>query len=654
MLTEGQSRRLVHVVFFALIFPIFVQAMGPIGGATDPGIRSVDRSVRTRHDEVTGSLVHSVDIKVPPGRNGLEPDLRFTYDSNNSDIANWFGFGWAINIPYIERINKRGTDKLYSTTTPNHFFSSLSGELATTTSSTAFAAKNDDGSFVKYTFSNDIWTAIDKMGNVYKFGYTTASRQDNPNDSSQIYKWMLTETRDANNNYIKYEYTKDRGQIYPSRITYTGNGTTDGQFEVEFAIESRADVATSSATAFPVITRYKVSEIMVEINNSWVRKYSLAYATSSSGVRSVLNTITESGQDEFSNVITLPVDDFDYATTTPGWTTSASWSMPNLDYINAGTHVIDLNGDGLTDAIQSDGTLNIAYLNDGDGTWTEDSNWDAPVNLDFIQNYGVGLVDLNGDGLVDVYKKWNTTNQVWLNNGNGWTHWTQTGWQMPDIDYQEEGSYLVDVNGDGLTDVLHARSYASVNKTYINNGDGTWTEDSGWDSPIYLDYDQTYGTGIAELNGDGLPDIYRDWGTINDVYLNNGHGWTLTPGWSMPAGDEPYGNAGYVYLDLNGDGLSDFVGARAISSSRISYINNGNGTWTEVSAWNFPSGEWLTDFGTGITDLNGDGLPDTFKKYDSNPPVNWVKLNNTKKIDLLTYAKNDTGGSSSYAYTPSP
>jgi len=50
---------------------------------------------------------------------------------------------------------------------------------------------------------------------------------------------MLEEVRDLNDNYIKYEYYKNDGQIYPSKVKYTGYNTTDGIFEVEFLRESR-------------------------------------------------------------------------------------------------------------------------------------------------------------------------------------------------------------------------------------------------------------------------------------------------------------------------------------------------------------------------------------------------------------------------------
>jgi len=50
---------------------------------------------------------------------------------------------------------------------------------------------------------------------------------------------------DTNNNYVRYIYTKDSGQIYPSQILYTGNGGTDGIFSIDFTKSSRSDTYTN-------------------------------------------------------------------------------------------------------------------------------------------------------------------------------------------------------------------------------------------------------------------------------------------------------------------------------------------------------------------------------------------------------------------------
>ncbi len=173
-------------------------------------------------NDINGPLTYDYPITVPPGRNGLQPDLKLNYNSQLSSEESAFGYGWNINIPYIERINRKGTDKLY---TESYFNSSLSGELVLI-SGTSYGSKVDNGEFLKYDFSNNSWLVTDKKGTKYKFGYSAASREDNPPDSTKVFKWNLEEVRDTNDNFIRYEYFKDAGQIYPAKIIYTGNATT--------------------------------------------------------------------------------------------------------------------------------------------------------------------------------------------------------------------------------------------------------------------------------------------------------------------------------------------------------------------------------------------------------------------------------------------
>ena len=78
-------------------------------------------------DNINGAFNYSYGITIPPGRNGFQPDLKLTYNNQHADlIPNIVGCGWNVDIPFISRINKSGTEKLY---TDDYFFSSLSGEL---------------------------------------------------------------------------------------------------------------------------------------------------------------------------------------------------------------------------------------------------------------------------------------------------------------------------------------------------------------------------------------------------------------------------------------------------------------------------------------------------------------------------------------------
>ncbi len=79
-------------------------------------------------DAATGAFTYSYPINLPPGRNGLQPSLSLNYHSQDLENDNLFGLGWSASIPYIERIPRKGVDKLYDGT-DEYFYSSLSGEL---------------------------------------------------------------------------------------------------------------------------------------------------------------------------------------------------------------------------------------------------------------------------------------------------------------------------------------------------------------------------------------------------------------------------------------------------------------------------------------------------------------------------------------------
>ena len=323
-------------------------------------------------DNLTGALIYNYDIVVPPGRNNLTPSLSLSYNSSNENNDSMVGYGWSISIPYIERINRSGSDTLYSQDT---YSSSVSGELVSV-GSNFYAPKSEKDDFNSYQKVTNGWIVTDKNGTTFKYGAQASTREDDPNDSTKVYKWMLEEVRDTNNNFVRYEYLKDNGRIYPSRIVYTGYNTTDGIFEISFATTSRTDLVSSYKSAFLVKPTIQVTSITTKINGSSARKYDLSYTAGDNGNRSMLSTITETGYDENGVSTVLPSTQFQYQTVNDQWTLNSSWNIPTY------------------------------------GTGTQ---------FGFLQN--AQLVDVNGDGLPDFVRAPGDANDgaVWLNTGNSWT-----------------------------------------------------------------------------------------------------------------------------------------------------------------------------------------------------------------------------------------
>jgi YD repeat-containing protein len=89
----------------------------PSGFGTDGTPTILNQNVFTsqntspKADGATGALTQSIPLDIPPGRNGLQPDLALKYNSQNTEdgVA---GYGWTVSIPYIQRMNKTGSQDL--------------------------------------------------------------------------------------------------------------------------------------------------------------------------------------------------------------------------------------------------------------------------------------------------------------------------------------------------------------------------------------------------------------------------------------------------------------------------------------------------------------------------------------------------------------
>ena len=177
---------------------------------------------------------------LPSGRNGITPPLVLRYNSYSKAIDSLYGFGWELPIAYIERSGKYGLEKLYQTTTIGTigFTLNLFGQsyelVALDNTGTSFGTKIESEP-IKITFhTSGSWTVIDSKGTQYRFGVNTQSREDDPTNTTRVYKWMIEEVQDTNGNMIRFFYFKDSGQIYPKTILYTGTASENGIFKINF------------------------------------------------------------------------------------------------------------------------------------------------------------------------------------------------------------------------------------------------------------------------------------------------------------------------------------------------------------------------------------------------------------------------------------
>src|SRR5215468_1183323 len=91
----------------------FSASFGPSDAPTDPNPNVFSLNAIPRVDGQSGALTQSLKLDIPPGRNGLQPDLALQYNNQRTEDS-IVGYGWTITIPYIQRLNKTGSQNLYN------------------------------------------------------------------------------------------------------------------------------------------------------------------------------------------------------------------------------------------------------------------------------------------------------------------------------------------------------------------------------------------------------------------------------------------------------------------------------------------------------------------------------------------------------------
>ena len=283
--------------------------------------------------------------------------------------------------------------------------------------------------------------------------------------------------------------------------------------------------------------------------------------------------------------------------------------VSGVGFAGFGVAVGDLNGDGKLDVIAGSNDGIFVMIGDGKG------NLSNPVDIGFGPNpTQVALADVNGDKKLDAVVLDNLNGNFWvlLGNGNG-TFQAATMYPIGTAQALTPAMLVADLNGDGAPDIAVA-GQTPLPGSFLNapgsilvfsgNGDGTFQPGVPYNPSGQVNWALAAG----DFNGDGLTDLVfasnqQSTPTQVGVMFGTASGTFQAPA-SYATGSLP-GRA--ALADLNGDGVLDMVVAAASFNGNLSvFIGNGDGTFQ-------PAVTYPIAFGAGsvaVGDFNGDGKPD--------------------------------------------
>jgi len=271
-------------------------------------------------------------------------------------------------------------------------------------------------------------------------------------------------------------------------------------------------------------------------------------------------------------------------------TTSDSLNVQTDVYVynGAGVAVGDIDNDGLPDIFFSGNMVSSRlYLNKGHMKF-EDITRQAGITTTKWAT-GATMVDINNDGYLDIYvsvsgppwsKPEERANLLFINNGNHTFTEAAAKYGIADTGFTTHAVFL-DYDRDGCLDLF------VLNNSPRDFTRGVLSQPMGMRGTTPGSYNELYHNDCPGGKPGKFTNVSRQAGILRDA----GYG------------------LGVVVADLNGDGWPDIYVSNDGTPNDVVYVNNGDGTFTNKAA------KWLkhtseAGMGVDIADFNNDGRPD--------------------------------------------
>ncbi|WP_421131755.1 SpvB/TcaC N-terminal domain-containing protein [Alteromonas sp. A079] len=627
-----------------------------------------------------GAGSYNIPIDVVPGRAGMAPSVSLNYSSRAGvGIA---GVGWSLNASgSISRCEATLAQDGFMGAVKFNYSNDklcLSGKRLIAFSG-AYGAANTEYRFEiddftrvyqrvgNTDYSSTYYEVIRPDGSKSYYGNTSDSRVS-PSGTSKNMSWLLSSTYDVSGkNHISYKYTSfGAGEKLLSSILYTGNGSTDGNRKVVFTYENKNKPRRSYKWGTYSESTKRLNYIDTFYGSTRVKRYDLSYVSSRTSGRSLLSTVQECGYTNGTRCKEKTT--FNWSDDTPS--ISFERFSINNSTMYAGEKKIenivprgDINGDGVRD-------WKGYFVNaEGELTGTTSKTVD-PCHMNIYKRVVVCAEgDFNKDGLTDDWRNYNGTLQLKYSSINGSNPWFSTG-----IRLNKKGTYYTnfqddhimhvgDYNGDSWPDLMVYRfeNYdnpklwlyrhtGNVSSPYSTSPQLVYTFQSVGSVRVSLpseirpltsvqfmgdiDGDNTLDLLVSEFGSDGKYSINYPQPKPKTFLFNSGSGvsYTQLPFSYIGSGSTWASSTFFTFFtDINGDGLTDWIGWRENPNSNtsgilVAKINKGNrvfGAEQIVSGDNFRTKYSFIRFASGgdaeytsamygnalkIADIDSDGI----------------------------------------------
>ncbi|GAA3249594.1 SpvB/TcaC N-terminal domain-containing protein [Dactylosporangium siamense] len=627
-------------------------------------------------DQFTGTGQFSVPIAIPAGRHGVQPHLALAYGSGTGNGP--FGLGWQLSLPGVSRKTTRGVPRYDDDR--DVFVLSGAEDLVPVAGSYPGRVRyrpRTEGLFARIEHvkdgTGDYWEVRGADGGRTRYGTARpdgapADWRDpavfaDPQAPGHVFGWRITETADPFGNLVRYAYLLDEGQPLLSRISYADYGDRSAPaflVTVDFEHSARPDPFSAHRAGFALRTALRCDTVRISTHAAdgvtrVAHEYRLSYRQAPFNGVSLLAGVTSVGIDGDA-VEAMPPLTFDYSAFEPAGRRFQPLTGPGLPAANLSDRtfaLVDLRGAGLPDVVEL-GAVRRYWRNAGGGRF-ELPRLLAESPPAELGSDGVMLMDADGDGRADLVAA-GLSGYHPMTFGGGWSRRSFQRYRVaPAVRLSDPNVRLVDLDGDGLTDVLRSGTRLEA---WFNDRDPAlaWQRTTSSAGPAAeLDLADPR-VRLADMTGDGLSDLVLLRSGSIAYWPNLGHGrWgakvTMRRSPRLPDGFDP---RRLLLGDVDGDGAADLV---YVADGRVMVWGNmsGNG-WTEQPVTVAGTPHVADGDGLQLADVHGTGVSGLLYSHGRGGTAErprFLDLTGGVKPYLLTGLDNHLGARTTVRYRSS-